>query len=77
MIKETGLSRVELLKRDNGGRFGNEEVDAFVDLWRLAPVLSTMLMYWTCYSQVIVQCMPCLHKGEWSFKNKGSVEPWS
>ena len=52
VIREIGLSRLDLLRRGNGGRFGDEEVTAFEDLWRIIPVMSTMVIYWTCYSQV-------------------------
>ena len=52
VIRDIGLSRVDLLKRANGGRFGEEEVNAFADLWRVVPVMSTMTIYWACYSQV-------------------------
>lgn len=51
VIRNIGLSRLDLLKRGNGGRFGEEEVNAFADLWRVVPVMSTMAVYWTCYSQ--------------------------
>ena len=52
VIAQIGDSRIDLLKKHNGGSFTDEEVDAFVDLWRIMPVLSTMLLYWACYSQV-------------------------
>jgi len=52
VIRNIGLSRLDLLKRGNGGRFGEEEVNAFADLWRVVPVMSTMAVYWTCFSQV-------------------------
>ena len=43
-----------MLKMQFGGPFAGEEVDAFVDLWRIMPVLFTMLVYWSCYSQVTI-----------------------
>ena len=61
VIREIGLSRLDLLRRGNGGRFGDEEVTAFADLWRVVPVMSTMVIYWTCYSQVgpVIEKMLC------------------
>eukprot|EP00116_Pleurobrachia_bachei_P010322 sb/3470584/ len=44
--------KIGMLKATGGVNWGAEEVDAFLNLFGLFPPLFTMLIYWTCYSQV-------------------------